>query len=253
MADVRHAAASEPQVGVVIVQVGHALAGLAAEFADVVAGGRAGHQRQVHRRAAAVQGAGCRQGHMVYPGDMLQRAEGRHLQPQAHQLVDVLPLPLAQELGVGRGAGAVRQLLLREKIKGIGRVVGQQLPLGGEQYLQHRQEEHRAGGAGLVLLPLRVQQPPGEVVGIGQPALRRFNRAQQGELRAAQVQHVGAAQPRAVEQRREPLHIAVALRPGQQLLPAGQPVGGAAVRQAAAQGQVHLPYAFLVHGSHLFF
>ena len=253
VADVSHAAASEPQVGVVIVQIGHALAGPASEFPDVVAGGSAGHQRQIHRRAAAAQGTGRRQCHVVYPGDVLQRAEGRYLQPQAHQLVDVLPLPLAQKFGVGRGAGAVRQLRLREEIKGVGRVVGQQLALGGEQHLQDRQKEHRAGGAGLVLLPLRVQKPPGEVVAVRQPALLRPDRAQDVQLRAAQGQHIGAAQPRAVEQRREPLHIAVALRPGQQLLPPRQPVGGAAVGQPAAQGQVHLPDTLLVHGAYLRF
>ena len=47
MADIRHPPAAEPLVRVIVVQIRHPLSGVAAEFADVVADGAAGHQGQV--------------------------------------------------------------------------------------------------------------------------------------------------------------------------------------------------------------
>ena len=239
--------AAEPQVRIVIVKVRHPLTGAAAELADVVPRGGAGHQRHIHRRTAPVQGAGGGDGDMVDAGDMLQRAVGRDLQPQPHQLIDVLPLPLAQEFRIGRGAGAVGQLLLREKIERPRRVVGQQLPLGGEQHLQHRQQEHRAGGVRLRAGLFRVQKPPGVVVGIAQPALLRRAAAQGVQFLPAQRQHIGAAQPRPGEQRGKALHIALRLDAAEQLVVTGEAVGGGTVGQTPPQRQIHLADTFLIH------
>ena len=249
MADVGDTAAAEPQIGVVVVQVGYPLAGAAAELADIVSGGAAGHQRQIQRDTGPAQTAGGGHGHMVDAGDMLQRAVGRGLQPQTHQLVDVLPLPAPQHLAEAGGAGTAGQLLLRGEVEGPGRVAGQQLVLRRKQYLQDREKEHSAGGAGRVRVLLRIQQAAGEIVGVGQPALRRLLPAAEGvQLRAAQRQHLGAAQPCPVEQRGKALHIVLRLqRPGKGL-PVGEPVRRRAVGQAAAQSAVHLPDAFFRHG-----
>ena len=251
VADVGHPPAAEPQVCVIVMEIRHPLAGAAAELADVVPRGGAGHQRHVHRRAAPVQGAGGGDGDMVDTGDMLQRAVGRDLQPQPHQLIDVLPLPLAQEFRIGRGAGAVGQLLLRKEIERPRRVVGQQLPLGGEQHLQHRQQEHRAGGVRLRAGLFRVQKPPGVVVGIAQPALLRRAAAQGVQLLPAQRQHIGAAQPRPVEQRGKALHIALRLDAAEQLVVTGEAIGGGTVGQTPTQRQIHLADTFFVHKKNL--
>ena len=135
MADIGDTAAAEPQVGVVVVQVGYPLAGAAAEFSDIVSGGAAGHQRQIQRDTGPAQAAGGGHGHMVDAGDMLQRAVGCGLQPQTHQLVDVLTLPAPQHLAEAGGAGTAGQLLLRGEVEGPCRVAGQQLILRRKQYL----------------------------------------------------------------------------------------------------------------------
>ena len=248
VADIGHPAAAEPLVGVEIVQVGHALAGAAAELAQIVAGGGAGDQGHVHGHAAFPQGAGGGDGDVVDAGDMLKGAVGRDLQAQTHQLIDELPPPQAQEALIGRGTGTAGQLIIGQEIEGPGRVVGQQLRLGGKQHLQHRQQEHRTGGEGLRIGLFRVEQAAGIVVGIGQPALGRFAGAQRLQLRAAEGQHVGAAEARAAEQHGKALHIALGLNGAEQGVPGGKIVRSGTVGKAAAQGQVHLADTFFVHG-----
>ena len=229
-------------------QVGHPLPGTAAEFADIVSGGAAGHQRQIHGDTGAVQGAARRHGHMVDAGDVLQRAVGRSLQPQTHQLIDVLPLPTAQHLDVADSAGAAGQLRFRQEPERPGGVRRQHLVLRGEQHLQHRQEKHGSGAEGLRRVPLRIQQAAGKVVGIGQPALlRRSSAAESVQLRTAQGQHVGAAQTPPLKQGYKALHIALRLQTAGKRLSLGQPVRRRAAGKAAAQGAVHLTYAFFRH------
>ena len=179
---------------------------------------------------------------------MLQRAVGRGLQPQTHQLIDVFPLPAAQHLTVAGGAGAAGQLLLRQESEGPCGVRRQQLLLGGKQHLQHRQEKHGAGAPWRGHVLFGIQQAAGEIVGIRQPALLRLPAAQSVQLRTAQGQHVGAAQALAAEQRSEALHIALRLQASGQRLAVGQPVRRGAAGQAAAQGGVHLADAFFRHG-----
>ena len=248
MADIGHPAAAEPLVGVEIVQVGHALSGAAAELAQIVAGGGAGNQGHVHGHAAFPQGAGGGDGDVVDTGDMLKGAVGRDLQAQTHQLIDELPPPQAQEALIGWGTGTAGQLIIGQEIEGPGRVMGQQLRLGGKQHLQHRQQEHRTGGEGLRIGLFRVEQAAGIVVGIGQPALGRFAGAQRLQLRAAEGQHVGAAEARAAEQPGKALHIALALDGAEQGVPGGKIVRGGTVGKAATQGQIHLADTFFVHG-----
>ena len=113
MTDVRQPVAAEPQIRVIVVQIRHPLPRMAAELADVVSGGAAGYQRQIHRRAAAPQRPAAGQCDVMHPGDVLQRAVGRHLQPQPHHLIDVRPLPLPQHLSIAGAAGAIRRLCLR--------------------------------------------------------------------------------------------------------------------------------------------
>ena len=160
----------------------------------------------------------------------------------------ILPPPQAQEALIGRGTGTAGQLIIGQEIEGPGRVVGQQLRLGGKQHLQHRQQEHRTGGEGLRIGLFRVEQAAGIVVGIGQPALGRFAGAQRLQLRAAEGQHVGAAEARAAEQPGKALHIALGLNGAEQGVPGGKIVRGGTVGKAAAQGQVHLADTFFVHG-----
>ena len=116
-ADGRQAPPGEPLVRVEIVEVGHPLARLAAEFADVVSCGGAGHQPQVDKAAAGLEGPGHGHGDMVDACDVLQGAEGCYFPAQPQQLVDVfLPEP-PQELAVFLGHAAVHQLFLRAEGK----------------------------------------------------------------------------------------------------------------------------------------
>ena len=128
--------AGEPPFGVVVVQIGDPLAGPAAEFAQIVARRRAGDEREVDQSATRRKGAGDRHGHVVDAGDMLQGAEGRNLQPQAQQFIDVLLPEPQQKLPVFLLQAAVRQLLLRaegEVVPGIKRQIP---PLLGQQHPQ---------------------------------------------------------------------------------------------------------------------
>ena len=176
IADVLDVPPGEPLVGVVVVEIGHPLPGAAAEFADVVARRAAGDQGQVHRHPGPLQIPGHADGHMVDPGDVLQGAEGRGLQPQAHHLIDVLPAVAAQEGPVAVPVRAVGDLLLRQGVQLPQGVRRQQVPFRVQQHLEQGQEEHRprpvAPPPGLEIL-LREHGLPGEVVGEGQPPLLR--------------------------------------------------------------------------------
>ena len=151
--DHRQAHAGEPLVGVKIVQVGHPLAGLAAVFAQVVPGGRAAHQCQVHRHPSGGQPPGGGHGHIVHARNVAQGAEGGRLVAQAQQLIDVLLPPVLQKRPVFLRLGAAGKLLLAQKGKVIGRVKGQGLPLIVQHQPQHFQIEQRCRAAAAVLGP----------------------------------------------------------------------------------------------------
>ncbi|MPM39822.1 hypothetical protein SDC9_86458 [bioreactor metagenome] len=80
----------KPLVRIVIVEVGHPFAALAAELADVVSRRCAGEQGQIHASAAHVVGPHDAHSHMVDPRNVLQRTEGRYLAAKAHRLIDIL-------------------------------------------------------------------------------------------------------------------------------------------------------------------
>ena len=79
MADVLHVMACEPFIRIVIVKIGDALVGLAAEFPQVVAGRRAGGQRHVDGHSRPIKPPCDGQRHVVDAGDVLQRAESGDL------------------------------------------------------------------------------------------------------------------------------------------------------------------------------
>ena len=150
----------QPLVGVIVVQIRHPLPGHTAEFSDVVSGGRRGGETQIHRHAAAVQGASGGHGHMVHHGDMLQRAERRQLAAQPQQLIDEVLLPHLQKTGI---EGTARCFRFGAEGKIQLPVEGQRPPLLLQQQLQRQQ-----GTQGEVLL-LRcgVLPPPGIQTGCG--------------------------------------------------------------------------------------
>ena len=176
IAQVRHVAAEEPLVRIVIMEVGHPLPGLAAELPDVVARGGGGDQPQVDFPAPGLEGPGDRHGHVVDPGDVLAGVEGGHLPAQAEELVDVLLPPAAKELAVLLRQVAGLQLFLRAKGEVHPKVKGQDLPLRvkeGPQELKEAQGPVPLGG-GVVRVRLGIEKGDRRPVGAKGPALPRL-------------------------------------------------------------------------------
>ena len=184
VADIRQTAPAKPKIGIIIVQIRDPLARTAAKFSDIVARGAAGHQREIDRDAGPLQGLSHRHGDVVNARDVLQRPVGGDLQPQTHHFVNVLALPQPQHLGVACRAGTIVRRRSR-KIKVPHRVKGQQLPLGVEQHLKHREQKDRSGAAGGLRALFREEQTAGGVVGAEEPAVPRLVRAELRQLTAA--------------------------------------------------------------------
>ena len=248
MADIRHPPAAEPLVRVIVVQIRHPLSGVAAEFADVVADGAAGHQGQVQGYAPPAQGPSGGDGHMVDSHDVLQGPIGRHLQAQAHHFIHIFPLPKPQHLTELGGSRAVRQLLRGRGSKVPGGVIVPQLPLRVQQHLQNRQEKHRPGSVGPVPVLLRKQQPPGKAVAVRQPALPGLRAVQPLQVLPAQVQSTGAGYP-VRHQRHKALEIPLAHQLLHQVLPAGQVFRRRAAGKPPQQCGVHLADSFSRHST----
>ena len=216
-------------------EVGHPLAGAAAEFAQIVPRRRTGNQRNINGHKAFAQSAGGGDGDVMDAGDVLKCAIGRYFQPQTHELIDKFALPETEETGVGIGGGGGGKLLLGEKVEGPERVVGKKLPLGGEEHLQHGEEEHRAGGENVRRRGLfREEEAAGIVIGIRRPTALRFPGAvgaQGFQVRAEEGKNVGAAQAGAVEKAGETLHIALRFHLLEQRKVRGGTVGKAAAQQ----------------------
>ena len=251
IADVRHMAAAEPQVGVVVVEIGHPLPGPAAELADVVAGGAGGYQGQVHVYPCFFQVPGHGKGHKVDAGNMLQGAEGGGLQAQAHHFIQKFPAAAALELAEAVPVGAVRHLLLSRQVdlpQGVG---GQKGPLRVQQHLEQGQEKYRPGPVAAVALlvgGVGEHGPPGKVIGKKEPPLFRL-RSQAAQVLPAQGQYVGAAQAAAVKEGGKALNVVLRLQQGGEYVPAGlHPVYGGPGGKAAQEAGVHLADAFPVHG-----
>ena len=176
--DGRQAPPGEPLVRIKIVEVGHPFARLAAELADVVPGGGAGHQSQIDQAASGLKGTGHGHGDMVDARDVLQSAEGRYLPAQPQQLIDVLLPKPPQELPVFLRHAAVRQFFLHAEGKVQPGVKGKGLPLQIKQLPEELEEAQGTvplgGGVGPVILG--IQQGGGHLIGKGQPAFRGLRR-----------------------------------------------------------------------------
>ena len=92
-ADGGSADAAEPLVGIIIVQVGHALAGLAAVFADIMPGSGPAGERKIHRQPGGQQAARCRHGNMVHARNVPQRAERGYFIAQAQHFIHIFFAP----------------------------------------------------------------------------------------------------------------------------------------------------------------
>ena len=96
---------------------------------------------------------------------------------------------------------------------------------------------------------LREKLLPGIIKGIEQPALLRCLGAQLLQLTPAQLQHLCALHPPAIQQRCKALHIVLPLQSLQKLLLPGEIVSRGPFLQPAQQQHVHLPDLFFIHGS----
>ena len=141
VADPLHPPGQQPLVGVVVVEEGDVLPRAAAELAQVVGGGRPGHQGQVQLTSRLLQPLGPHHGDVVDPGDVVQGAEGGDLQPQAHHLIDVLLPPGGQEAAVFPAQDAGVGHLRGQELKVHQGIEGQDLPLPVQEDLEHGQAE----------------------------------------------------------------------------------------------------------------
>ena len=195
VADGAQTALGEPLAGIVIVEIGHTLAGAAAKLADIMACGGTADECQIHQAAPGGEGACHRHGDEVDASNVVQRAEGCHLPAQTQHLIDVFLPEAGHELAVLRFHHGAGELLFAAEVKIHQRVEGQLLTLGVQQHLQHLQEAQRG-----VPLCLGVGDVfPGEhsaarrLVGEGQPAAVGFwgHGLQHG---AADLQHRSAGE-----------------------------------------------------------
>ena len=251
VAHVLHVAAKEPEIGIIVVEIGHPFPGAAAELADIMSRRAGGHQGQVDGHSRPLQVPGRADGHVVDPGDVLQGPPGGGLQAQAHHFIDVLPAVGAEEEAVAVLVGAAGQLVLLQQRQVPHGVRGQHGPLGVKKDLEEGEEEDRPRAVGLLSgeeALLGKHGLPGEVVGKGNPALLRL-RGQPVQLLPAQGEGVGAQDAPAVEQGDEPLEVILLL----QQLPQQGPVGSQAAGRRLGgdtpqQRPRHLADSFFIHG-----
>ena len=117
-------------------------------------------------------------GDIMHTGDMLQRAEGRNLQSQAHHLIDIFPAEIMQEPPVFLAGFKACRLLRGQKCKIIVLVPGKDLPLLLKEELQNRQVKEASRGVGRTpcgKIVFRVQDVAYILIGIGHPAAFRFS------------------------------------------------------------------------------
>ena len=174
-------------------EIGDPLAGLAAEFAQVMTGGSTGDEPQINEPPTCPESAGNRHGHVVDTGDVLQRAEWGHLPSQPQQFVDILIAESLDKLPVFRAYAAFCQLRVGAERKIQPRVEGQCPPFRGKENLQKLQKAKCAVplGGGVPGICRRVEQGCGHLIGIAQPALLRF-RCQTVQQWAECLQRLGA-------------------------------------------------------------
>ena len=229
-------------------QIGHPFPGMAAEFAQIMSGGTAGYQGQIHGNAGFFQRPSHGHSDVVHAGNVLQSPIGRGLQPQSHHFIYIFPLPQPQHLTVARSAGAVLQLLFPRKGKVPHGVKGEQLLLRGKEHLQHRQQKHGARSAGGIRPRLGEEKPPCKVIGIAEPALVGLLGTKLLQLFPAQLQHTFAAESLLPQQRGKALHKVFLFQSLQKSLPVLKELRRRALMQPAQQKRIHLPYPLSVHG-----
>ena len=196
MTDGFKAPLGEPLIRIVVVEIGDAFAGLAAEFSNVVSRRCAGEQRQVYAPACGVIGPHNAHGDMMDSRDVFQCAERGHFTAKAHGLVNVFPPKAHQKLPVFLGSAAVGQFLFRTKGKVELRIEGERLPLRVKQHLQDVQvAKGRVPLLGGVLhVRLVIEQGNCHMIGIDHPALLGRGR-QPVQKRQGHLQHLIAGQP----------------------------------------------------------
>ena len=180
---------------------------------------------------------------------MAQGLEGGVLQPQAHELIDILLPPGGHEAAVLLAVVALGVLLLGEELEVQHGVEGEGGALVVQQHLENGEVE--PGGlpplAGLNGAHRGEHETADVLVAEGAPALLRGVGAQPGHQRGAQLQHLGAAQPLPDgEQGGQPLLPDGVLQQGQSGLPVGkggQPPGG----EGLGDLPVDLADQFVVH------
>jgi len=79
MTDPFHMVGGKPLVRIIIVQIRNPLIRFAPEFSEIMAGRRAGCQRQIDRNACRIKSLGYRHGNIVDTRDMTECLERRRL------------------------------------------------------------------------------------------------------------------------------------------------------------------------------
>ena len=194
-ADGGSADAAKPLVGVIIVQIGHTLAGAAAVFANVMPGGGSAGKGQIHRQPGGQKAARRRHGNMVNARNVPQRAKRGHFVAKAQHFIHIFLAPCVQKDPVFPGALKPGGLCLGKKLKihqRVGLAVG---ALGIQTKLQNAQIQLCAclpGGGSGGKVGIGIQKMPGVFVAKGQPAALGLTRANLLQGLAAGFQHMGA-------------------------------------------------------------
>ena len=136
MADIFHMISVKPLGRVVIMKIGNPLVGLAAEFSQVMTGGRSGSQGQIDGHSRLLQSPGHRHRHVMNAGDMLQRLKGRRFLIEPHHFINILIPKFPHKMGVLSRPLAGGIFLLRQKREILKRVKGNRFSLLVEEKLQ---------------------------------------------------------------------------------------------------------------------
>ena len=156
MSDAGQADAAAAGVGIVIVQVGHALffVFLAAVFPQVMAQSRAGNEGQVDGLAEEGQLTRRMQGDVMDAGNMAQRVEGGNFRADAHEFIDILIFQHLDHVQVFPRIALLHNFFIVEKIEIDGRVKGQHGPFVLIQSVQQL-HEHEAPQAEFAVAAVR--------------------------------------------------------------------------------------------------
>ena len=173
---------AEAVVGVIIMKIRNTLflKWAAAVFTDVMHGGGAGDDTQIHRHSHLVQLIGHIHGNVMNTADMSQGVKWRNIDTDAHEFVDVLVANHFVHLGVFRIKTAGCNLHIAEQPKVLRRIEGKGF-LFVYEYAAHQLEQVvplLAEGVGIRRSrKMGEQLIPKERVAMLQPAVLRFRTA----------------------------------------------------------------------------